>query len=80
MQEIEDAYDTYKCVGLPAGAICNPGLDTINAVLYPAETNYYYFLVSKEGNFYYAQTHEQHNQNIIDAGLEPPEESGGESQ
>lgn len=81
MQAIEDAYDTYKCIGLPAGAICNPGLDTINAVLYPAETNYYYFLVSKEGNFYYAQTHEQHEQNIIDAGLEPPEESGeGESQ
>lgn len=76
MQAIEDAYDTYKCVGLPAGAICNPGLDTINAVLYPAETNYYYFLVSKEGNFYYAQTHEQHEQNIIDAGLEPPSESG----
>lgn len=81
MQEIEDAYDTYKCVGLPAGAICNPGLDTINAVLYPADTNYYYFLVSKEGNFYYAQTHEQHVQNIIDAGLEPPDESGeGEEQ
>lgn len=76
MQAIEDAYDTYKCVGLPAGAICNPGLDTINAVLYPADTNYYYFLVSKEGNFYYAHTHEQHEQNIIDAGLEPPSESG----
>ena len=77
MQAIEEAYDTYNCTGLPAGAICNPGLDTINAVLYPAETSYYYFLASKEGNFYYAQTHEQHEQNIIDAGLEPPEQSDG---
>lgn len=69
MQQIEEAYDTYKCQGLPAGAICNPGLDAINAVLYPADTNYYYFLVSSEGLFYWAQTHEQHEQNIRDAAL-----------
>ena len=69
IQKIEDAYDTYKCEGLPAGAICNPGLDAINAVLYPADTNYYYFLVSSEGLFYWAQTHEQHEQNIRDAAL-----------
>ena len=78
MQAIEDAYDTDKCVGLPAGAICNPGLDTINAVLYPEQTDYFYFLVSDEGNFYFAQTYEQHLQNIIDAGLKPPEDEENE--
>jgi UPF0755 protein len=36
-------YDTYEKPGLPATAICNPGIDAINAVLYPANTNYYYF-------------------------------------
>ena len=63
------AYDSYQSEGLPAGALCNPGLEAINAALYPAETDYYYFLVSDDGVFYYAQTVEQHEQNIIDAAL-----------
>ncbi|MGN0679781.1 MAG: endolytic transglycosylase MltG [Oscillospiraceae bacterium] len=69
MNEIIDAYDTYKCEGLPAGAICNPGLDAIKAALYPANTDYFYFLASKDGVFYYAKTLAQHEQNIIDAAL-----------
>ncbi len=69
MQAVIDAYDTYECYGLPAGAICNPGMDAIKAALYPAETTYYYFLADKEGVFYYAQTYQEHEQNIIDAGL-----------
>ena len=68
-QNIIDAYDTYVCDGLPAGPICSPGLDAINAALYPAETDYYYFLSSSDGVFYYANTAEKHEQNIIDAAL-----------
>ena len=80
MQKIEDAYDTYKCNGLPAGAINNPGMDAINAALYPADTDYYYFLVARDGTFYYAQTQEQHEQNILDADLrfEQEQEQGDE--
>lgn len=69
MNEIIDAYDTYKCVGLPAGAVCNPGLEAIKAALYPENTDYLYFLVSEDGVFYYAKTLEQHEQNIKDAAL-----------
>lgn len=76
MQKIEDAYDTYKCTGLPVGAICNPGLEAINAALYPADTTYYYFLAARDGTFYWAETHEQHEQNIIDADLRYEEEQG----
>ncbi|MCM1164875.1 MAG: endolytic transglycosylase MltG [Lachnospiraceae bacterium] len=64
MQAVIDAYDTYKCEGLPAGAICNPGLDAINAALYPADTEYYYFVASKAGDFYYARTAEGHDENV----------------
>ncbi len=78
MQKIENAYDTYKCTGLPAGPINNPGMDAINAALYPDETDYYYFLVARDGTFYYAQTHEQHEQNIIDADLRWEQEQGAE--
>lgn len=69
MEKIELAYDSYHCVGLPAGAICNPGLDAITAALYPEETPYYYFLAARDGTFYWAETLEQHQQNIIDADL-----------
>lgn len=69
-QKIFDAYDTYKGAGLPPGPICNPGLDAINAVLYPAETDYYYFCSNLEtGEFYYAETLAEHEQNLIEAGL-----------
>lgn len=64
------AYDTYQGAGLPPGPICNPGLDAINAVLYPAETDYYYFCSNLEtGEFYYAETLDEHNQNLVEAGL-----------
>ena len=69
MQTFMDAYDTYTCEGLPAGAICNPGLAEINAALYPSKTNYFFFLASKDGTFYWARTQEEHEQNIIDAAL-----------
>ena len=42
-ENVITAYDTYTCEGLPAGPICSPGLEAINAALYPAETDYYYF-------------------------------------
>lgn len=69
-KKIFEAYDTYQGAGLPPGPICNPGLDAINAVLYPAETDYYYFCSNLEtGEFYYAETLEEHEQNLIEAGL-----------
>lgn len=69
-QDMYDAYDTYTCIGLPVGAICNPGADAINAVLYPNDTNYYYFcsnVATKET--YYAETYEQHLVNCETAGI-----------
>lgn len=66
-QEMYDAYNTYKCIGLPVGPICNPGMDAIMAALYPDENDYYYFLTDKEGKFYYAVTMAEHEQNIAAA-------------
>lgn len=69
-KKIFEAYDTYQGAGLPPGPICNPGLDAINAVLYPAETDYYYFCSNLEtGEFYYAETLAEHEQNLVEAGL-----------
>jgi len=78
-----EAYDTYYCLGLPVGPICNPGLDAIEAALYPASTNYYFFVTDDLGNFYYAATLEEHEANVayadaVNASVEE-ESSGTES-
>ena len=63
-QAMLDAYNTYVCSGLPAGPICNPGIDAIRAALQPENNNYYYFVHDSEGNVYYASTYEKHLQNV----------------
>lgn len=69
-QEILDAYDTYEGAGLPPGPICNPGYAAIEAALNPAESDYFYFCNNLEtGEFFYATTLEQHQQNLYKAGL-----------
>lgn len=64
-----DLYNTYNCLGLPAGPITNPGIDAVTAVLYPADTDYYYFVTDKEMNYYYAETWNEHLRNCDIAGL-----------
>jgi UPF0755 protein len=62
--EIDSLYNTYKYRDLPPGPICNPGLMAIKAAIYPAETDYYYFLTTRDGKaVYYASSYEGHLQN-----------------
>lgn len=50
-------YDTYKVAGFPPGPLCSPGIDAINAALYPTEnTAYYYFVTDSKGKFYFHKT------------------------
>ena len=64
-----EKYNTYKCDGLPAGPITNPGLAAIEAALYPAETNYYYFVTDSQWNYYYSSTYAQHKAKCRELGL-----------
>ena len=62
---MQDAYDTYTGVGLPPGAINNPGKDAIEAVLYPSQTDYFYFAANVDTRVtYFARTNEEHEQNL----------------
>ncbi len=61
--KIDSPYNTYKYKGLPPTPINNPGLDSINAALYPTKTKYLYFLTSKSGKMHYARTFEEHKKN-----------------
>lgn len=69
-KEMFKAYNTYEGAGLPPGPICNPGLDAINAVLYPADTDYYFFCANvNTGEVYYARTNDEHEANLVLAGI-----------
>ncbi len=63
-------YNMYKCKGLPAGPICNPGSSTINAALSPANVSYLYFCHDSNAKYYYADTYEEHLENLKKAGIE----------
>jgi UPF0755 protein len=61
---IDDPYNTYVYKGLPPGPICNPSLNAINAALYPAETDYYYFIAERNGYSLFGRTAAEHQRNI----------------
>ncbi len=62
-----DAYDTYIGTGLPPGAICNPGIEAIDAVLENFPTDYYYFAANiYTGVTLYAKTLDEHNENLAE--------------
>jgi len=50
--------------GLPPGPICSPGIDAINAALYPKTSEYYYFVTDSSGNFYFHKTMSEQNATI----------------
>ncbi len=56
-------YNTYSAQGLPPGPICNPGAAAIKAALYPAQTDYYFFMHSPTGEIYLARTADEHQVN-----------------
>lgn len=59
--KIDSFYNTYKYSGLPLGPICNPGLESILAAIYPQESPYWYYLSTPEGETIFNETLEKHN-------------------
>ena len=66
-EDLEDTgnpYNTYALAGLPPTPICNPGLESINAVRNPVESEYYYFIRGNDNVTHYGVTHQDHVENI----------------
>lgn len=61
--KIDSPYNTYKYLGLPPGPICNPGLESIIAAIYPEKTQYWYYLSAPDGTTYFSKTLKEHNIN-----------------
>lgn len=49
---------------LPIGPICNPSIESIKAVLFPNENDYYYFVSDKNKKTYFTKTINEHNAKI----------------
>ncbi len=58
--QFESPYNTYLYPGLPVGPICCPGIESIEAVLYHDDNDYYYFQSDREGKLYFAKTFAEH--------------------
>lgn len=62
--EVDSAPATYQTKGLPKAPICNPGMESILAALYPQNSPYLYYLHDKNGMVHYAKTFTEHQANI----------------
>lgn len=64
---IDSPYNTYTHIGLPPGPIAMPDISSIDAVLNPANHNYYYMCasVTNIGQHEFARTLSQHNRNAL---------------
>jgi UPF0755 protein len=58
--KIDSPYNTYRYKGLPPGPIASPGEDSFSAALYPADTDYYFFVASGNGGHTFSKTYEEH--------------------
>ena len=60
----ETPYNTYVIQGLTPGPISNPGLESMRAVLQPAETDYLYFVSRNDGSHQFSKTLSEHNRAV----------------
>lgn len=62
--EIDTPYNTYLYTGLPPTPIGNPGRTALEAVFNPIESENFFYITGNDGNFYYAETFDEHRRNI----------------
>jgi len=64
--KVDSPYNTYTNPGLPPGPIAAPSLKSIEAALYPEESDYLYYVTKKDGtnSHLFAVTYKQHLKNI----------------
>ena len=64
-KEIDSPYNTYKYPGLPPGPINMPEINSLDAVLDHATTNYFYMCAKEDfsGRHNFTNSHEEHMKN-----------------
>ncbi|MGB9598629.1 MAG: endolytic transglycosylase MltG [Minisyncoccales bacterium] len=63
--KVDSPYNTYKYPGLPKGPISNPSLESIEAAVFPQESDFWFYLTTKEGSVIFSKTFAEHLKNKI---------------
>ena len=69
---MDSPYNTYRYEGLPVGPIASPGKASIEAAIYPASTEYIYYVLKGDGSGEHnfaedAATFEQYKQEYLNS-------------
>ncbi|HSL60492.1 MAG TPA: endolytic transglycosylase MltG [Desulfotignum sp.] len=64
-------YNTYQMHGLPKGPIASPGARAIEAVLFPAQSDYLYFVSRNDKTHHFSKTLAEHNRAVREYQLTP---------
>jgi UPF0755 protein len=58
-------YNTYKNKGLPSQPVCSVSIDAVKSAIFPASTNYLYFMLHKNGDKHiFTNSYKQHRKNV----------------
>jgi UPF0755 protein len=64
IREDNSIYNTYKNRGIPKTPVCNVSFEAIKAAVFPAKTDYLYFMKSKSGGHDFSRNYSTHLRNI----------------
>lgn len=57
-------YNTYQMHGLPKGPIASPGAKAMEAALFPAQSDYLFFVSKNDTTHYFSKTLAEHNRAV----------------
>ncbi|MDR3607718.1 MAG: endolytic transglycosylase MltG [Oligoflexia bacterium] len=72
----DSPYNTYTIPGLPIGPISNPGRESIRAALYPAQSDYLFFVSHNDGTHQFSHSYEDHQNAVRKFQLDPAAREG----
>lgn len=58
--ETPTPYNTYVIKGLPPGPIASPGREAMEAALFPAQAEYFFFVSKNNGTHHFSSSFEEH--------------------
>jgi len=60
----DNPYSTYTHEGLPPGPIANPGAKSLESVMSPASSHFFFFVAKGEGRHAFSETYAAHMENV----------------
>jgi len=64
IKEDTSHFNTYKHKGLPPYPICTVTMNALDAVIFPKETDYLYFMLNRDGTHTFTKDYNEHRKNI----------------